>query len=347
MKLYKQIIIFILIVFFKTNTLFSEINLFSVNNIEIEKKDKISNNTLADQAIKKGFNQLIERILIKKDREKLEDLNFDQIKQLISYYRVSNTSAKKKDELLNFNVTFDKDKIHQLFYKRGILYSEVLDKEMYILPINIKENEVFIFNKNFFYTNWNQLNNEGLIEFILPIENIEIIQKVNSNKGNLLNIDLNDLFKEYNKKNLALVLIEDKKNTKKVYMKLKVQDKEISKSLNFEKKNFINDEFNKKIIFEIKEDLINLIKSKNLIDISTPSFLNVKFFFDRDNSLINLNSKFKKIESIENIYIQELNKNYVSLRIKYLGKLEKIINQLKNERVSVQFVNEIWIIKIL
>lgn len=341
------LITFILIVFFKTNTLFSETNLFSVNNIEIEKKDKISNNTLADQAIKKGFNQLIERILIKKDREKLKDLNFDQIKQLVTYYRVSNVSAKKKDELSNFNVTFDKDKIHQLFYKRGISYSEVLDKEMYILPINIKENEVFIFNKNFFYTNWNQLNNEGLIEFILPIENIEIIQKVNSNKGNLLNIDLNDLFKEYNKKNLALVLIEDKKNTKKVYMKLKVQDKEISKSLNFEKKNFINDEFNKKIIFEIKEDLINLIKSKNLIDISTPSFLNAKFFFDRDNTLINLNSKFKKIESIENIYIQELNKNYVSLRIKYLGKLEKIINQLKNEKVSVQFVNEIWIIKIL
>ena len=102
---------------------------------------------------------------------------------------------------------------------------------------------------------------------------------MNSNKGNLLNIDLNDLFKEYNKKNLALVIIEDKKNTKKVYMKLKVQDKEISKSLNFEKKNFINDEFNKKVIFEIKEDLINLIKSKNLIDISTPSFLNAKFFF--------------------------------------------------------------------
>ena len=149
MKLF-ILITFILIVFFKTNTLFSEINLFSVNNIEIEKKDKISNNTLADQAIKKGFNQLIERILIKKDREKLEDLNFDQIKQLITYYRVTNTSAKKKDELLNFNVKFDKDKIHQLFYKRGILYSEVLDKEMYILPINIKENEVFIFNKNFF-----------------------------------------------------------------------------------------------------------------------------------------------------------------------------------------------------
>ena len=70
---------------------------------------------------------------------------------MVTYYRVSNVSEKKKDELSNFNVTFDKDKIHQLFYKRGILYSEILDKELYILPINIKENEVFIFNKNFFY----------------------------------------------------------------------------------------------------------------------------------------------------------------------------------------------------
>ena len=38
MKLYKQIIIFILIVFFKTETVFSQNNLFNVNNIKIEKR---------------------------------------------------------------------------------------------------------------------------------------------------------------------------------------------------------------------------------------------------------------------------------------------------------------------
>ena len=69
MKLYKQII-FILIVFFKTETLLSDNNLFNVNNIEIEKKDKITNKNLANQAIKKGFNQLIEKILLKEDVEK-------------------------------------------------------------------------------------------------------------------------------------------------------------------------------------------------------------------------------------------------------------------------------------
>ena len=40
MKFYKQLI-FILIVFLKTETLLSENNLFNVNNIELEKKDKI------------------------------------------------------------------------------------------------------------------------------------------------------------------------------------------------------------------------------------------------------------------------------------------------------------------
>ena len=63
MKLYKQII-FILVVFFKTETLFSENNLFNVNNIQIKKKNEITNNILAEQAIKEGFDQLIEKILL-------------------------------------------------------------------------------------------------------------------------------------------------------------------------------------------------------------------------------------------------------------------------------------------
>ena len=84
MKFYK-LILFILIVFFKTETLFSEKNLFNVNNIELKKSDNVTNNALADQAIKKGFDQLIEKILLKEDRNKLTDLNFVSIKQLVIY----------------------------------------------------------------------------------------------------------------------------------------------------------------------------------------------------------------------------------------------------------------------
>ena len=58
-------------------------------------------------------------------------------------------------EVVNFSVTFDKDKIHELFFEKGVSYSDISDKELFILPVLIKENELFIFNNNFFYENWN------------------------------------------------------------------------------------------------------------------------------------------------------------------------------------------------
>ena len=55
----------------KTETLLSENNLFNVNNIKIERNAKISNKALADQAIKKGFTQLIAKILLIEDVPKI------------------------------------------------------------------------------------------------------------------------------------------------------------------------------------------------------------------------------------------------------------------------------------
>ena len=348
MKTFKQII-FILVIFLKTETLLSEGNLFSVNNIELEKKNKVTNNALAEKAIQKGFDRLKEKILLKEDSVKLSDLSFASIKQLVTYYQIANLlEEKNKKEFVNFSVTFDKDKIHNLFFERGISYSEISDKEIYILPILIKGEEVFIFNNNYFYENWNSVNKENLIEFNLPIENIEIIQYVNKSKKNLINLETIDLFKEYTNKNLALILIEQsKKESEKVYIKAKIQGKNISKNFSFKRKDLKDDVFNEKIIKDLKLELTNLIKSENLIDIRTPSFLNVKLDLSKKSNLVILNSRIKNIESIENIYVQDFNKDSMNLRIKYLGKLDKIINQLKKENINLSLIRDQWVIKTL
>ena len=348
MKFYK-LILFILIVFFKTETLFSEKNLFNVNNIELKKSDNVTNNALADQAIKKGFDQLIEKILLKEDRNKLTDLNFVSIKQLVIYYQVSNIlDQESKEQLVNFSITFDKDKIHNLFYKRGISYSEVSDKDLYILPIHIKENEIFVFNNNFFYENWNKIYNDNLIEFILPLEKIEIIQNINENKNNLINLNISELFQEYTTKNLALILIEDNTNgNQKIYIKSIIQNKKISKNINLKRLNLSTKSFYEKIIQETKKELIDLVKSKNLIDIRTPSFLNVRLNVSKNSNLVELNSRIKNIDSVEKVYVQDFNMNYMNLRIKYLGKLEKLISLLKVENIDLQQINDQWIIKTL
>ena len=347
MKFYKQIIILILIIFFQTETLLSKNNLFNVNNIKLEKEDKISNNALADKAIKESFKQLISKILLQNDSDKLSDLKLTSIRQLVTYYQISNIyDDKEKKDFVNFSVTFDKDKIHDLFFKRGISYSEILDNELYVLPVLIKDNEVNIFNNNFFYENWNKIYEDDLIEFILPLENIEIIQKISNFKNNLIDLNIVDLFKEYTNKNLALVLIEDDKNENfTVYIKTKIEGKKISKSLKLKKQKSNYKKNYQTIITDSKKELIDLIKSKNLIDIRTPSFIKVKLNFNKKNNLVELNSRISKIDSIENIYVQEFNKDYMNLKIKYLGKLEKIISLLKKNNIELKLTNESWIIK--
>ena len=80
MNSFKNLFI-ILVIFLKTGNVLSEINLFNVNNIEITNNLERKNEVLANQAIKKGFEQLITRLLLKNDINKVKKLN--EIKDLV------------------------------------------------------------------------------------------------------------------------------------------------------------------------------------------------------------------------------------------------------------------------
>ena len=262
----------------------------------------------------------------------------------MSYYQViSSKENSDNNNKIKFNIFFDKDKLHNLFYSRGILYSEINNKEIFILPIFIKNEIVYLYNKNFFYENWNKISKDNLLEFILPLENIEVLQNINTNKNNLLNLDLRDLFVEYTKKNLALVIIEDNDSKKqKIYLRTKILGKDIDKNIIFEKNNLSNDKYYEKIIKDVSLELSNIVKSQNLIDIRTPSFLNTKFVTNKKYNLLDLNSRMKDIRSIDNIYVQEISNKYILVRIKYLGKIDKIIKEFENEGIFIKSIGDQW-----
>ncbi len=348
MKFYKLITI-ILIVFIKTGNVLSSENIFNVNNIELIKKAGVSSQELAKKAIKKGFMELQRKILLKEDSKKLSQLEFSEINNFVSYYQiVSKNKDNEQQNKISYNIFFDKEKLHNTFYKKNISYSEIIDKEIYLIPIHKKNNKIYIFNQNFFYEKWNEIYKNDLIEIILPVENIESIQYINSNQNNLFNIDLENLFKEYKDKNLVLILIEDTNlKQEKIYLRMKILNKKIDKALVIKKSNNTQKNFYEKIIKETSKELENIIKSQNLVDIRIPSFLNTKLFINKKNNLSELNRRLKNIGLIENIFVQELNSEHVILKIKYLGKLDKIISQLKKQNIILNFEDDLWSIKIL
>ena len=77
------------------------------------------------------------------------------------------------------------------------------------------------------------------------------------------------------------------------------------------------------------------------------NFIQLKNHLNKKSNLVDLHSRMKNIDLIENIYVQEFNKDYVNVKIKYLGKLEKIIYQLERENIKLQLINDQWVIKTL
>ena len=83
-----------------------------------------------------------------------------------------------------------------------------------------------------------------------------------------------------------------------------------------------------------------MIKSQNLIDVRTPSFLNVKIKLEKEDHLVKFNKRLKNIDLIDEIYVRQINKDFVLIKIKYLGKIGKIIKKLKEQNMSLIMTKE-------
>ena len=55
----------------------------------------------------------------------------------------------------------------------------------------------------------------------------------------------------------------------------------------------------------------------------------------------------KKIDLIDNFYVQKINKDYVLVKIKYLGKIDKIIQKLKDQNIDLRMIAGQWKINII
>ena len=75
---------------------------------------------------------------------------------------------------------------------------------------------------------------------------IKIFQKVISFKDNLIELSLEDIFREYPTKNLAYVLI-DASNSKRerIYLKMKILDKYVEKNININRGDLDKNDFYK------------------------------------------------------------------------------------------------------
>ena len=68
---------------------------------------------------------------------------------------------------------------------------------------------------------------------------------------------------------------------------------------------------------------------------------------NKKSNLVEFNNRLKKIDLIDSFHVQELNKDYVLIKIKYLGKINKIIDKLKDQEINLKMIAGQWQLNII
>ncbi len=344
----KYLFIFSIIVFlFKTETVFSVETIYDVNNIQVSGKlnSNLDNNKLIEEAFRKAFLIFINKTLLEKDIETLSKTNIQIIKDFIFTHQIISQKKNIDEEItLTVNVKFDPKKINNYLSINNISYADISEISISILPILRKENNLFIFSDNFFYNEWNKTKNDKknieaqLINYNLALENAEDLFYINNNRENLELIDinkLNSLSEEKNKIFLIFTLNEDTK----VFIKAYFNEKEVIKNIILNDNS--TDDYNS-LIMNVKDQINQIWKEQNLIDINTPAYLDIIFDIKKINDFLKFRTFLDTIDIIDNYSILEITNKYAKIRMKYKGKISNLREKFLNEKININIENNEW-----
>ena len=153
-----KLIFTILIILFKTGNVLSVESIFTVNNIQVNKNTFKNKEELINIAFKKGFKKLNSKILLEDDFIKIKNTSLGIIKNLVSHYQIVKNEDINNQKFELINLYFKRDKMYNFYSQNNIKYSDVSGKILKILPVLLRNDEIYIYDNNFFYDKW--LNNE-------------------------------------------------------------------------------------------------------------------------------------------------------------------------------------------
>ena len=345
----------ILLFILKTENVFSNNLIYDVNNIEVSGKTNkdLDNSKLIEEAFQKAFNVFINKILLIKDIQNLRKTKVEIIKDLVLTYQIIENRRDKNNFFFKVNVKFDPKKVNNFLSQKKISYADISNISLTLFPILIKKNkDILLYQENFFYNNWIKLKevkdnkNDKLINYNLVLENVEDLEYINSYKENLDYIDIKKITSFNGAENYALIIIYATDSEYKAYIKTLIKNINVDRSV---KLKIIGDNKNKsydEAITILKEEINQIWKEQNLIDVNTPSFLDFFLETRQINDYLKLKSILDVIDVVENHRVIEMTNEYSKIRIKYKGKVSRIKDKLIEKKINVKIINNTWNLKI-
>ena len=334
--------------FFSTNKV--QAKAFLIEEIKISEKleNNFNKDILISRGFKKGFDELMAKLIQSKDLSKTKTISLNEIKSMIDTFSIKEEKFVKEIYNLNLGVSFNKKKIFKYLNTKNIFPAQISQEKFLFIPIIIDQSntDLLVFSNNLIYQNWKKENKKSyLIEYILPAEDLEDLDLIKENYSQLENYDFQEIIQKYFLKNSIITLIFKDQNQIKILSKININDKKVIKTNSFKNIELNNPLDLKELIDSLKVIYEDFWKENNLINTS----IKLPLLIQIDNKNLDVSLKFEKtldkIDLISNYSIVNFNKNFIYYEVIFNGSTNNFINIMNDKDYIFNTQKKTWILK--
>ncbi len=323
---------------------------FKVSNIQITEpfKENFKKKLVIDKAFEIAFKKLANMTIVSSESYKIKNVGSFQIKNLIDSFNIRDEKFINNSYTATLEVNFNKQNTLLFFEKKNIFPSLPEKKKIIIFPILIDtiNNNINLFNKNPFYLKWN-LNKKDyhLIDYILPTEEINVIETLNKEINNLEEYDFTNLVKSYDTNEYIICLVYKSQSKFKVFSKIKINEEVKITSHSFSKNNTSQKENIIILIDQVKEIYEDNWKTINKINRSVKLPINLSIFSPNFDKIGKFEKFLSNTEKISKYFIKNFNNEKLNYKIIFNGSPNQFLNLAEKNNFIIDTGNQVWNVK--
>jgi hypothetical protein len=340
--IFSAIIIFLFISFSKS---VAEENIFTINNVKVEGSisTNFSRERYLNKAFLESFDLLLSKILLTRDIQKVNNTSLKEIKFLINSFKISEESYRENIYRASISISFNKRRIKKFLRNLNLSFFQPEKISVVFFPVLYIEDNITNYNENFFYRKWNEIKIKNeLINFILPLDDLEDISSITKMKNKIEELNIQTLASKYNEKNYVFALMDLNNKKLNVYLKTNFNNNKISKNILYDIKDIKSETELTLILKDLKLKIMDIWKEDNLVNLLMPLSINIKFY---NKTLKNLNQAkltLNNIDIIESYTLEEFNINNSFFKIYYFGNPKKLKSELYKRGYILENNQGLW-----
>ena len=209
--------------------------------------------------------------------------------------------------------------------------------------IDTEKNSVNLFNQNPFFNEWEKEKKKYyLLNYILPTEDIDVINIINKNLKNLEEYNFEQIVEKYDFDEYVVSLIYKNKNNYKVFSKLKIKENIKIYSNFYEKFDISKKENLDQLISNIKNTYEDSWKLDNQINRSVKLPINISISSKNYKKAIEFNNFLKNTELVYNFHIKDFNNKKLNYKIIFNGSPKQFLDIVKSNNINIDTNQQSW-----